>query len=364
MNQKSDVLFICNSLYQLMNAINITVNNYEGVRGKADILILELFERSGEIGERLSNIGIFNNVYLAKRLRRGISINKIKLLLHPKNYVGEFSFSDESILKKRYNLIFQGDIEPLELVINDIMGYPDVFLYEDGTGSYTWNNRILNKNWKYRLFCELLHCSECALNIRRLLVYKPELCKSKIVKQYDHILQVNKSNPATSICSEVFGFNPDSSIAKHRFIILDQPIKGVRGYNDKDLFAFVKKIDYNKYHFLLRQHPNRAYEPNELDGVKIDKTNNMWELECINNVSDNHVLISASSTAQTSPKIISGKEPYLIFTYKLFIKPEYIKKDKWYDTTERIKMLYHDKHKIYEPENIDEIIDILNSLRN
>ena len=51
----------------------------------------------------------------------------------------------------------------------------------------------------------------------------------------------------------------------------------------------------------------------------MDTVNNMWELECINTITDKHILVSFFSTVQFSPKMIANKQPYVIFLYKLFL---------------------------------------------
>lgn len=362
MEQNSKVLFMCNTSYQLMNAINIVANNYEDVKDRSDIIILDLFEHAGEIANKLSKKELFNSVCLAKRINRKFHNNKIRILLHPQIYIDDFSFSDESVLGKKYDLIFQGDIEPLEMAINEMNAYPKVYLYEDGTGSYAWNDLIRFHNVKYRFFCKLFHCSENAIRVERLLVYEPELCSSRIVKRYDKLIKMDKSNPATKICIDVFGFNPNSLVLNHRFIILDQPLNDVDGFNGYDIFSFIKELNVSEYSFLYRRHPNRAYEPIENDIVDADEVYNMWELECIDNISDDHILISAFSTALTSPKMISGKEPYIIFTYNLLVEQEYIDKLKLYAVHERCKALYSDKTKIFAPESVKDFIEILKSL--
>ncbi len=88
-----------------------------------------------------------------------------------------------------------------------------------------------------------------------------------------------------------------------------------------------------------------------------DEINNLWELECEKQITDEHILISAFSTAQVMPKLLGGKEPTIIFLFKIFGCYDDCMK-----IVEKMVNMYQNKEKIYIPESINELERIIKKL--
>jgi hypothetical protein len=89
-------------------------------------------------------------------------------------------------------------------------------------------------------------------------------------------------------------------------------------------------------------------------------SNDLWELICARQITDNHVLISGYSTAQFSPKFLYNKEPWLIFTFKLytgFFSDQKI--ESMQEVIERIRNGYENKEKLLIPKNVEELKEAL-----
>ena len=111
---------------------------------------------------------------------------------------------------------------------------------------------------------------------------------------------------------------------------------------------------------LIRVHPRSTAE---YSMINIDYGDNIWELECIFTIKDNHVLISDFSMAQINPKIIADKEPFIIFAYKLFYKNLTESENNIYKhQIEIAKRAYHNNNKIYTPDDVNEFKCIINKL--
>ena len=90
--------------------------------------------------------------------------------------------------------------------------------------------------------------------------------------------------------------------------------------------------------------------------IKIDNDNKrkLWELVCLDHISEEMYLLSWFSTAQFMPKILFDKEPGIILTFplykKYFSEKEY---EEFVQFTEDVKQIYRDKSKIIIIESLD-----------
>ena len=90
---------------------------------------------------------------------------------------------------------------------------------------------------------------------------------------------------------------------------------------------------------------------------------NLWELECINQIDDRNILISAFSTTQFMPKILKDVEPTVLFTYRLLLSDldDPFLKD-FANLIDDFRGLYRNPEKIYVPATFEELETILDTL--
>ncbi len=105
---------------------------------------------------------------------------------------------------------------------------------------------------------------------------------------------------------------------RHKIVVLTQPHLDVNTgeSHDQKLYECLNDLADN---VVVRMHPRQK------DGFKnfkyeLDATNNMWELMCSQEITDDNVLIGECSTAQFTPFIIANKQPWLIFLFKIYNK--------------------------------------------
>ena len=119
-----------------------------------------------------------------------------------------------------------------------------------------------------------------------------------------------------------------------------------------------------KQKVLYRKHPRETSFSS--DWAYVDDGTAMWELVCQEHLSDDSVLISSFSTAMLTPKLLYNKEPWLIYTYKLY--KNYFVEDNPMTCglnqgisvmVEQIKKVYSRPEKIICVQNIKEIKDTL-----
>lgn len=142
---------------------------------------------------------------------------------------------------------------------------------------------------------------------------------------------------------------------------MTQPIEEKEEYNLKKGELFKQVLEKYKNEILVRVHPRETEE--KYRSMKSDSYNNLWEIECIEQITDWNVLIGVFSTAQFMPKILKGVEPYIIFTFKLVLDDE---GSEFLRETEKFvaefKKFYIHQERIFVPENINELDEILNKL--
>lgn len=75
----------------------------------------------------------------------------------------------------------------------------------------------------------------------------------------------------------------------------------------------------------------------------------------------NKILLSIFSTACFSPKQIMNQEPYVIFIYKI-LKKYFQIDEKYLQTIDDLREEYSDKNRIFVPNSIDELKEILHKI--
>jgi hypothetical protein len=113
----------------------------------------------------------------------------------------------------------------------------------------------------------------------------------------------------------------DKDLEKNRLIYFSQPWKKDNNTVSKDfneLEMTVRNI-INEHNGLLRLHPR---DKEEKTIGRIDPGKGQWELRCGWELTDDHILVGAFSTAQFTPKWLYDKEPFVIFTFDMIFKEQ------------------------------------------
>lgn len=349
MNNKTAI--VCNTPYQIFNAINIVVNNIEGVTD-ADIFVIDCFSRSDVIVNKLIDVGIFNKVIVCKPKK--IISNKFRTCIElclAKKLFDRYMFSDLSFLENKYDDLFIGDSNELGIALYN-MNKCKTIAFDDGVMSYSGNCFLDTPSWWYKKMGRLLHIGTYSYKIDSIYVNCKECCKSTVgpIKQLPIL---NEKNQAVKYVFDVFGYDKESKIDKYKYILLDQVLTERPGFNGKELDVLFEGNDILCEKGIIRKHPRKSNI--EFDKISCDLINNMWELECFNKINEDSILIGAASTAQINPKIIAGKEPFIIFTYLLFFEAN----REFENAVEMTIKMYKDKDKIFVPKNLEEFKKII-----
>lgn len=289
------VAIICNTPWQVLGAINIVVNNVEESTGNTDIFIINDFSGANQVCNQLKKETIFNKVVFCSKLdekKKPAKWKTLKRLIFPKTVFKEYKVNDKYIAKNRYKKIFVGDGNLLGVAIKNQNKNSDFFLYDDGIDTYIGNSLMDGKSRIYKLIAKTLHIGKYSYQIKKLYVNCKMFCKSLVSKNIEELPKLNEHNSTVQIAKRIFQFSECSLLLSYRFIVLGQPLEERKGYNSEPFEALYpeKKLDL----FLVRKHPRQKVI--NYGSIMYDSINNMWELECIFNINNKHVLISFYST--------------------------------------------------------------------
>lgn len=350
---------ICNTPYQVLSMLNLFFNCKE--YGEIDLYIIDRFSNSKIIYDRIIQQNLFRNIYLIlpNKVTKTSKLKTIRNLLNVDTHKKEYLIDNWSIVCQEYDYVFYGDLEPLARIIEKYNPNVKAYVYDDGECAYHGNALMDCKSKKIQFIEKMFHLGVCKSNILGLYVNNLSISKSTIS---ENILQLPAfTDEFIRVAKEVFGFQNSDQIEKHKYLLMDYPMERIKEYNGFDLYGFMAELKGKEC--LLRYHPCSKQTP--LENIDIDRLNNSWELECVDEITDNHVLVGYYSTSQLMPKIIADKEPYVIFTYKLMTTKEGEYRFSGYEEfISLVKDKYRDKNKIFIPNDINDLINVIRIIEN
>ncbi len=288
-------------------------------------------------------------------------IRKGEVLLYnlfPRKTIKKHLYNKDAINNENYDFAVMSVAGHFMMNFLSCNSNANLYFIDDGAGSYQGNIIEEAMGNIYKLYCLLLHRGPKFLKVLKLFVNNKKLCKSTLTEEtcqlpiynttdsdYNNLLLKIFENKISSYNERIICLcSPSGDILQKRFELEKQILDTVKN----------TKIEY-----LVRLHPReKSYEL--FSDYPLDDTNNMWEIICMQNITDSHILIAYYSTAQMTPKIIYNKEPYIIF---LFGMDTTCTKLSTYETAYiEFKNLYTNKNKIYAPKTIAEFETILQEL--
>lgn len=363
-------LFVCQTAYQLFNAITIVkMNNIE-----ADILFYDRRASKMCDMEKLREASFFYRIYEYYDFLDKVTdadansffkkiINAIKkMFFYPSalKYVAKAENSNNC-----YEHIYISYLDiPTEAVFyyHKKMHNSRLIVYDDGT--YTCDCLKEKQNLFKTFLSKIAFGKTNIFNYcERVLVRQPNLVdKGRYVEMPVEQIQYNFSKLEQSNLVSVFkGNGDDVNCINKKIIFFDQPYKNKEIIKKQCDIVYKLSERYGKDNVIVKIHP--SYKETEYDNqvnlfkskVPFEVLINMFDIE-------KTILISIFSTACFTPKSISNKEPCVAFVYKTIS----LKKD-GRDFDERmairyIKALqtnYIDKDKVFIPNNIDELFSFV-----
>ncbi len=347
-------LFLCSSKFSLLSAINIKKTLFKDIScdlalyvNDESIIIEPAFK---EVHELFENIQFFKPVqgqHLLLKLTRIILssavFSRVTKLLSRNFYLKSY---DEVISQ---NIIFI-------ILMRGSVNYKKASLLDEGMSSYT--GRVLNakyRHWLYKVIESLKLGGRFSIDISTMYLHEPKLYSGPevelvaIPKPQHSNKNVTKSSKKYSII--FLGSDPNTMGS-----LLVDPRQNTVKFKDS-IFKYtslVHKWVYEKGG-IYRPHPNEdtlwAMESRRTAGNYLELS---WELDVAPYLNSHDILISYFSSACFVPKVLFGREPTLIFLYKLFDE-EFMGADLF---IEKFKTLYTQDNKVIVPESLSELMEL------
>ena len=352
--------YICATPYHVLNSVIIKKNYYEH---DTNILLLTNNSRGSDklyhrlIKEKVFDECIFvddvvlrnNEANRIRQIKKTLKIylnfklvdNFVELMMVPDNII-VFSFTC-------FNTLTQSKLIRMNKKCN-------IYVGEDGIRDYIYKDFGISEPLWFRGLKQIRSFLGQPL-VTLPNEYKRFLHRAEIRKElYNdnnsiNILKGSGVGNLLPVINRLFEYTPDKSIIG-KFIYFDSIYD-----EDKMLIQrkLVEHINAKFTGFVLKKHPRNT---EVYEGVSEYPYSHIpWEVICMNCDMDNKVLITVNSNACFSPKFMMNYEPKIIFLYKFFLEGEQME-----ETKKLIDLLiksYEKKNKIYVPESIDELDEIL-----
>lgn len=367
-NQREKFLFICDTPFQIFNCVNFVQNNQMGGKGKSDIIIVHQFQNSKKISERLKKQKIFCHVYDVNPLKKEKGVkSKFRTFIRimtPKRTISSCLNESCDKIKTRYRFFFLSFQTSLALSFHLANPYVDIYLIEDGLGSYVGNIEDDFTSVLYKIMNKYFLDDKLSLRPQAVYLNSPQLCYSKISTKFAKLADPKSDSGNLKKIMDIFNYSLDNESSQSHFIYLTQPLEETKGYirNSECIVQKTLHEELNKDSLEVRVHPRQ--KDYRTEKLKISDNSQMWELECLFKICDSQILISAYSTTLFMPKLLNNKEPILIFVYKLLFEDtgskEWLEREKF---IANFAATYADPLRVFIPDNMEEFRNILKKLR-
>ena len=350
-------VFFCTVPFTIVEAVSFVIQN--DIQD-ADLYMCGAYANAKDVGERIKETGVFNNVYIYDNmlLTYPITFEKIRNILKTSKKL----FNDMKSKQYEYayyngtgffsNSIFYTGVCKSKLNKNT----RHMFL-EHGYHSYIY--RYNERAWYIRLFIRLvgLKCMD-GTQLEKLYMYEPEL---SAVKQDTPVEKMQKLDPENerlkNALNHIFNYTPETDEFKDkRIILMEQP--ELKLEFDKEAF-WTKVFDcINKEESIIKPHPRQKNSSLSGKGIEVCKHNTIpWEIMCLNNDLSEKVQLTIFSQACTSPKLMFDQEPTVIFLYKLLPDCEKMFSKDAISVSAALGAKYSDRSKYFTPESFEELRD-------
>lgn len=353
MKEYSENAIICCGEYQLLNGLNIVSGL--GRNTKFDLFLRDrVVIEFPDIVDRLKTLHLFNNIFVYKETFQSGKITRLHELINPYFYLKNAKFSGDIDCIKSYKTIYMGSPMTMEKAVCAINPNADVYWYDEGTGTYTFESVSYETTRVKRFLLHLIGRDITDLEPQKILLNNPiAYCGAYPDKVQKLPLDLNDNMEYRNTVKWLCSYPHNDLYKKKRVVILTQV-----GFTAKMYGEMCEIIDKFGNDVIIRKHPGE--NEFEVNGIASEKGEDLWELVCSDQITDKHILISINSTAAFLPKLIYDKEPYVFFLHRYHTEASGARGLAPMEAMiAKLENLYVDKHKIILPNSTKELMECL-----
>ena len=357
------IAWICETPYQLLNFLNYAwcrVNSEDEI----DVYIANQFKDSIEIQNRIKEEHLCKNIYsYLPPVNRNFFSRLYHLIVAPEVQMKKMLTNLEDISQLSYDVLFISYNTLFARLFYLTVSSKHVYYFDDGSGSY--HGDISKFSWRVLIPSLFLGRNLYKMKAEALFVNNPPFCKNEHIKDIRAFPPLKDENDEKwESIQRIFNYTGENRYREKALILLTQPSNERDIRKDFTDWEIINRLRVYNEQLIVRPHPRQTEL--EIDKYRgsflIDNEQDMWELICADQITDEHILIGTFSTAQLNPKILFNKEPYILFLYELY--PDSITKRKKREVQELIKRIaeaYSDPLKIRIAKSYDEIPEFINT---
>ena len=345
---------------QLLHCAEFVSNNVDGAAGNTDLYIVHTFPTAPVLSDGARNSGLYRNVYDLKPHKAAGAIgNKLHTfadLFFPRAALSARSCGEPLQLNRKvYRVVCASSQTTFTIGMHLVYPKAKIYLYDDGIGSY-YGSMVHDYNSPlFQRMNSLFFAGKLIMEPEAMYLAVPELSRSTSCGAYRKLPGLDAEGML--LAERMFCYRPNDLYRNHRLVYLTQPF----GESSKvDLSAEPGVLSLmEKYAFdaVARVHP-RQKEAN-FGVLARDTYENLWEMECLKQITDDHILVSYCSTAQFMPKLMNDKEPHLVFLYRIFgLAPS----AQLQTLMQEFRALYRNPERIHVPEDLSQLETILKEM--
>ena len=360
---KREACFACTTPYQVLSSIAVQKDR----KLDADLYVFGMFENYRSVCEKISAYGLFANVIPVDCSQIGAPSKKeaFKQMLWSRTYTKVF-LEDRTV----YNVFFTSSRAHPKLLLLHELGRRNknlrIVMIEDGLGTYTpISTQLRTQSKQRRLLNTLLGWGEMfppdkttVMSRRPDLIELPSDLSKALVLQMP---ELPTDENTTKMLFDIFGVSVSDTI-KERVVIFDT-VRGLKNIGIQfDVINQCYQLLLNVFsidNVVCKSHP-RSRKTTSVPLKLYDKPYVPVEVlySGMEDIED-RVLVGICSTAMYSPKLIFGKEPYVIDLHKIAFGEE---KKVYSELCNKMRSLYQDSQKVFCPETLEDLLEIINKL--
>ena len=331
------------------------------------LIILSRSELMTEIGWRCLKKGLVRSVSIYPSLNNISALRFLTILFLPK-------YSFRKFLKKlaltkgreKVNVVFVQSMLSA-LIIKRVIAAEEINLVDEGLSSYT--GRVTNKRYRskgFKLIASLLHGRNYERIVSRFFLAEPAMLSPDVT------LPALKINFNVETLRDLLE-KSDKSFAREqkKIIYIGVPLFGLidlcKDQNiDRSLFleraekilsVLVTQMDGR---LLYKKHPlEKTEDLKKKFKSEVGFIDGLWEEICFNCADGQMILFNFFSTAVTFPKLVLGREPTIVFLYRL-LPADVLHGD---EVVESLRKTYSDPSKVLAPSSIEELKRLVRTLK-
>lgn len=364
------ILFVCETVFQLINILNIKYHVYPEV--KADIGFTSSTDFTRYV-KPLQDSGLFENVFVSE-YRVQTDMGKLKdsapnrgLMKAPSSY--EYAFA----LTERYTDYFMSvSASPFQKLtyyqITANGAAPRVHIFEDGSDTYITNIKFTLDN---DMFDHGVYSADKRMinNICELLFYEPELYSGGDNYTVSVIPKIREEE--TEFAQLLYGVFGRCVMPEERYIYFNECFSTDKiPTNDIQLLDFIgDKVGRDNVTVKLHPRAERGEQLYMLHGYDIFAESTVpWEIFVLSAQMSGKVLVSVSSNTLINPYIVFNKPVYAIYLKDIMKlskrahvrNPSYCK---FFGKT--VRLLNENEKRVFCPQSLEQLyadIDFLEGI--